>query len=652
MKNLRVSMKLIVSLAVVVVLAIAVGIIGIFGMYSINNADEALYNENVLALIAMGSIRETLQAQIVQIRNLGLNAGNKDRLQEIQNTLTSLEGDMSRHMTAYESTMTDTAAEYAYFEGKNLYINDFADMKRRTLEASQISVEAASNVIYDQKVSEIRETMVSDFAISMTYNDGWAKDKVDDNKGLFVNMLTAEIVVLVFSVLVAIFFAYYVSGLISKPLAALSDFMKRAGSSGNITLIPEDVKTIEEFSHIKDEIGQTIGYCSSFIKHVTDISGSLEVLANGDLTVEIKPLSDEDTMGVSLKKMIANLNRMFSEIQASTTQVSTGSRQVADGAQELAQGATEQAASIQELSSSIAEIARKTKENSETAEKTSKLSASIMENAEKGSHQMDDMITAVKEINEASQSISKIIKTIDDIAFQTNILALNAAVEAARAGQHGKGFAVVAEEVRNLASKSAEAAKDTGDMIQNSMEKAELGSSIAEETSKSLNEIVSGINTSSKLIEEIAEASEEQSEGITQINIGIDQVALVTQQNSATAQQSAAASEEMSGQSDTLQQLISRFKLSNASGSYRGLPDGGMGAMGAGGARRRSTGALASAPATAPMAASATSNKLPDLPELSEALAAPGASDSVELVYPDGGVAAGAAAGATNYGKY
>jgi len=373
--------------------------------------------------------------------------------------------------------------------------------------------------------------------------------------------LIVTIIIVVVGVIVSVLLALYLSSIIGKPLVLLSAYMNKAGSTGDIELTPEDVENITVLSQIKDEIGQAISGSVLFVNHVTSIANELESVANGDLSIDVEVLSDKDVLGLSIRRTIENLNNIFSEINVSSNQVSSGAKQVANGAQTLAQGSTEQAASVQQLSSSIAEIAEKIKENAATADRTSKLSAIIKENAEKGSSQMDEMIMAVNDINEASRNIGKIIKTIDDIAFQTNILALNAAVEAARAGQHGKGFAVVAEEVRNLASKSADAARNTGDLIQDSMDKADLGTRIAGETAASLTEIVSGISESSHLIAEISKASEDQALGISQINVGVDQVAQVVQQNSATAEESAAASEEMSGQSDTMRQLITQFKL-------------------------------------------------------------------------------------------
>jgi methyl-accepting chemotaxis protein len=191
-----------------------------------------------------------------------------------------------------------------------------------------------------------------------------------------------------------------------------------------------------------------------------------------------------------------------------------------------------------------------------------------MRNAEKGSRQMENMFNAVDDINRANQGISKVIKAIDDIAFQTNILALNAAVEAARAGAAGKGFAVVAEEVRNLAAKSAESAKETAALIANSMEKAEVGTKIASDTSKSFEEIVNGVKESAEIISQITLSSEEQTDSISQINAAVGEVARVVQQNSATSEQSAAASEEMSGQATALEGLVSRFKLKTKSGAF------------------------------------------------------------------------------------
>jgi len=387
--------------------------------------------------------------------------------------------------------------------------------------------------------------------------------------------LNAAVVSTIVGVIVALLIpliTFYLVNRMLKPLVPLTAFMQKASATGDLEMKPEDVAVIKHLSNLKDELGQCISASAAFVVRITEVSVKLGEVADGDLTVEIVPLSDGDTLGKSLNRMNERLNLMFGDIQNAADEVSRGSRQTAEGSQALAQGSTQQAASIQELSNSISAIAKKTIENAEIAGKTSKLADEIRGTAEKGSSQMNDMMEAVRDINQASQSISKIIKVIDDIAFQTNILALNAAVEAARAGQHGKGFAVVAEEVRNLASKSAEAARNTGTMIQDSVEKAELGSRIAGDTAASLTEIVSGINESSRFIAEIAKSSEEQSLDISQVTSGIDQVAQVVQQNSATAEESAATSQEMSTQSALLQDLIAQFKLKENQ-QTRYLPD-------------------------------------------------------------------------------
>ena len=248
---------------------------------------------------------------------------------------------------------------------------------------------------------------------------------------------------------------------------------------------------------------------------------------------------------------------------------------MAEGAQSLAEGATRQAEHVQEVSQSIDDIAEKTKANADMANQAAILSDAIIVKAEKGGRQMDEMISAIKGVTEASESVSNIMSTISGIAEQTNLLALNAAIEAARAGKFGKGFAVVAEEVRKLAVQSEAAVKETSAIIHNSMEKADLGARVADEMALSLTEIISGINESSRLIMEIARASGDQAEGIAQINTNVNKVADVIQNNSAVAQENAATSQEsaaaaqisavssekMTEYADILESMITQFKL-------------------------------------------------------------------------------------------
>jgi methyl-accepting chemotaxis protein len=345
---------------------------------------------------------------------------------------------------------------------------------------------------------------------------------------------------------------------VAKPLHEVSAVMDDV-SSGNLSVMVSG-QYEGDFGKLKQAVNHTVKQLNRVI---TEISSITKEISTGNLNINEIPAFEGDFVGISdsLNLIIVTLNILLRDINISAELVSSGANQVAVGSQSLAQGTTEQASSLEELTATISAIAIQTKDSAINANKARELSSSVRDTAAVGNKQMNEMQVSMININQSSNDISKIIKVIDDIAFQTNILALNAAVEAARAGQLGKGFAVVAEEVRTLAARSADAAKETTALIEGSIKKVKVGTAIADETAAALMEIVTGIEKVTDLVKDISEASNEQATAIAQINTGIEQVAQVVQQNSATSEESAATSEEMSSQAELLKESINQFQL-------------------------------------------------------------------------------------------
>ncbi|MBK8397069.1 MAG: CHASE3 domain-containing protein [Leptospiraceae bacterium] len=301
----------------------------------------------------------------------------------------------------------------------------------------------------------------------------------------------------------------------------------------------------------------------SLNEYVEEISRVLSAMSAGDLSVEVKKNFSGDFAEIkeALILITDSFNDLIGEIIDASEQIHISSRQVADSSQSLSQGSNEQASSVEEITSTLAVIELKAKDNAKNAKNASNQALSLKDQAVASNTEMKGMLKAMEEISETSENIAKIIKEIDAIAFQTNILALNAAVEAARAGQHGKGFNVVAEEVRSLASRSANAAKETTKMIEGSIKTVRSGMDIAERTAAELNKMTSGVVDVTELIKDIAQASIEQSSSVVETTVGINQISQVTMSAAATAEESSAASLELSSQAEAFQTMVKRFSI-------------------------------------------------------------------------------------------
>ncbi|MEQ3339661.1 methyl-accepting chemotaxis protein [Clostridium butyricum] len=415
---------------------------------------------------------------------------------------------------------------------------------------------ALYNSEYEKELNNLQDTLVK--------IGDYAKNNAERNYHSAITTKNITFIVLILisigSIVSCIYMVFGLVKLLTNPIVELEEAAKK---------LEKGILDVEIKFESQDELGilaNSFRNTCSFLKTIVlDINEILGQLSDGNFNVNSSRLEhyigDFSTTKDSIQKIIESLNYTFFEIKEATVQVKGGAEQVAETSQTISEGATEQASAIEELTASLGEVNEKVQNSVKHAKETNVITSELGVQIEESNEKMNEMVKAMEEIDNSSRNIREIINTIASISEQTNLLALNAAIEAARAGESGKGFAVVAEEVRKLAEESSQAVKDTAELIESSIKSVEKGKIIADTTAVSLKEAVKKTEEAVQLVDNISNISEVQAVSINQINGGIDQIADVVQSNSAIAEESAAASEELSAQADTLESMISRFKL-------------------------------------------------------------------------------------------
>ncbi len=565
--NMKVKTKIIMFTVVMLLFMIVIAGVGLFASNTISTARKDRYNHYAMNEYYLSEAFSNFCNIKVRVRNiLFIYYNDPENLQDQKTKIENYKKAVADYFGRFEATMDELPPEIdTQYELVKQKVNDWyasTDENIEMAEAGQVD-EAIDDLMGEGRaIADEAEAELAELTEML-------EQASDENNVQVETELRAMTIILVAVSVIAVIISFAYAMLVIRAITIpVNKLVVAAGKLGE-----GDVDVDCEKIH-DDDLGLLMDEFKAMVAGIREQADVANAVSSGDLTVQITPRGEKDILGHAIHKLVEDDNVILGNVKESTQQVTVGAEQVATASQALAQGATEQASALQQVTASMNEIAERTKANASEANQAEELIIQAKDLAASGNQQMGALTSALNDINESSEKISKIIKTIDDIAFQTNILALNAAVEAARAGVHGKGFAVVAEEVRNLAAKSASAASETAEMIEDSIHKVANGTRLGEETARALDQIITSIDRSVELVTSIAAASNNQATAVAQVDQAIGQVSQVVQTNSATSEQCAAASEELSNQAANLRNQMANFKLMNKGGGSFDMDSG------------------------------------------------------------------------------